>query len=133
MVDIHSMAASSHPSHQEHRSEGDATSCSQAGQTRRTGGRTTAMMVVATSPATPCQHTATTTVTLLTVVATKATLVAAHQLLNNPPPPRALPSAAEKWHHDIDQLVIAVINMPPHGGWQANCSGRRPKRSVAHS
>jgi hypothetical protein len=34
------------------------------------------------------------------------------QLLNNLPLSGALPSAAEQWSHDVDQLIIAAINMP---------------------
>jgi hypothetical protein len=52
------------------------------------------------------------------VAATKATLLAAHQLLNNPPLSHTSPSAAEQWHHDIDQLIVTAINMPLHRGRQ---------------
>jgi hypothetical protein len=48
----------------------------------------------------------------LVAVALDAALLAARQLLNNPPPARALPSVAEQWRHDVDQLVIAAINTP---------------------
>jgi hypothetical protein len=41
-------------------------------------------------------------------------LLAAHKLLNNPPSSGASPSAAEQWRHDVDQLIIAAINMPHH-------------------
>jgi hypothetical protein len=44
-------------------------------------------------------------------------LLAAHQLLHNPPPSRASPSAAEQWRHDVDQLIVATINMPNHERW----------------
>jgi hypothetical protein len=37
-------------------------------------------------------------------------------LLNNPPPARASPSAAKQWHHDVDQIIIAAINMPHRDG-----------------
>jgi hypothetical protein len=39
-------------------------------------------------------------------------LLAVRQLLNNPPPSEALPSAAEQWRHDVNQPVVATINMP---------------------
>jgi hypothetical protein len=39
-----------------------------------------------------------------------AALLAVRQLVNNPPPVRVSPSAAEQWRHDVDQLVIAIIN-----------------------
>jgi hypothetical protein len=39
-------------------------------------------------------------------------LLAVRQLLNNLPPSGALPSAAEQWRHDVDQLVVTAINMP---------------------
>jgi hypothetical protein len=45
-----------------------------------------------------------------------ATLLAARQLLNNPPLVKALPSAAEQWCHDVDQLIIAAINTPHRDG-----------------
>jgi hypothetical protein len=51
--------------------------------------------------------------------------MAARQLLNNPPPPHTSPSVAEQWRHNIDQLIVAAINTPPH-------RGRQPP-SVAHS
>jgi hypothetical protein len=50
------------------------------------------------------------------IVGPDTTLLAAHQLLNNPPPVGASPSAAEQWRHDVDQLVIATINMPHREG-----------------
>jgi hypothetical protein len=46
------------------------------------------------------------------VVGPNAELLAARQLLNNPPPVGASPSAAEQWHQDVDQLIIATINTP---------------------
>jgi hypothetical protein len=50
------------------------------------------------------------------VVGPNTALLAARQLLNNPPPARASPSAAEQWHHDVDQLVITAINTPHRDG-----------------
>jgi hypothetical protein len=115
MVDICSMAASSHPSHQERETKGEATSCSSAGRSRRVGGRITAVVGVA-APQHQCS--ASTVLTLPLAVATEGTLVAAHQLLNSPPPPHTSLSVVEQWHHDIDQLIIATINMPPQRGRQ---------------
>jgi hypothetical protein len=45
----------------------------------------------------------------------EATMHAERQLLNNPPPSGALPSTVEQWRHDVDQLIIMSINMPPLG------------------
>jgi hypothetical protein len=45
-----------------------------------------------------------------------AALLAARQLLNNPPSIEASPSAAEQWHHDVNQLIIAAINTPHREG-----------------
>jgi hypothetical protein len=84
MVDIRSMAVSSHPSHQEQETEGEATSLSAVGRSRRAGGHTTAAVGIA---APRHQHLTSTVVTPPPAVAAEATLVATHQLLNNPPPP----------------------------------------------
>jgi hypothetical protein len=43
-------------------------------------------------------------------------LLAARQLLNNLPPAGPLPSAAEQWRHDVEQLVIAAIDTPHRDG-----------------
>jgi hypothetical protein len=43
-------------------------------------------------------------------------LVVAHQLLNNPPPLHTSPSMVEQWKNEINQLIIAAINMPPQRG-----------------
>jgi hypothetical protein len=45
---------------------------------------------------------------------TDAMLQMARQLLNNPPSSEASPSVVEQWRHDVDQLVVAAINTPPH-------------------
>jgi hypothetical protein len=63
----------------------------------------------------------------------EATLEAVCQLLYNPPGPHASPSAVEQWCHDVDQLIIATINTPPHGGVQVDHLGRAPEPSAAHS
>jgi hypothetical protein len=44
------------------------------------------------------------------VVGPDAALLVVCQLLNNPPPTGASPLAAERWRHDVDQLIIATIN-----------------------
>jgi hypothetical protein len=111
MVDIHSMVASSHPSHHEWGAEGEATSCSRVGQSRRAGNRTVATAAMVTPQ---CQYTASTVATPPSVAATEVTLVGARQLLNNPPLPHTSPYAVEQWRHDIDQLIITAINMPFH-------------------
>jgi hypothetical protein len=54
----------------------------------------------------------------------EATLEAARQLLHNPLGSHASPSVAKQWHHDVNQLIIAAINMPHRGGRQANHPGR---------
>jgi hypothetical protein len=46
MVDVHSIAASSHPSHREQEAERAVTSCSQSGRSRHTGGRSSATTAV---------------------------------------------------------------------------------------
>jgi hypothetical protein len=50
------------------------------------------------------------------VAGIEATLVTDHWLLNNTPSVHASPSAAEQWHHDVNQLIIAAINTPYHEG-----------------
>jgi hypothetical protein len=59
------------------------------------------------------------------VAGADATLLAVRQLLNNPPPSGASPSAAEEWHRNVDQLVVAAINTPLHE--------RRCQPSARHS
>jgi hypothetical protein len=115
MVDIYSLATSSHPCLEEQETEGEATSCSRVGRSQRMGGRTAA----ATGVAAPQRHcSASTVATPPAVAAAEATLVVAHQLLNIPPPPHTSPSVVEQWHHDIDQLIVAASNTLPHRGWQ---------------
>jgi hypothetical protein len=100
-----SVAASSHPSHREKESEQKTTFRSRAGQSRRPRGRTDTTIVVLES-----QPTAGT-------VGPDTVLLMARQLLNNTPPPGVSPLAAEHWRHDVNQLVIAAINMPHREGW----------------
>jgi hypothetical protein len=59
-------------------------------------------------------------------VGLEGTLEAVWVLLHNTPGPGASPLVAEQWHHDVDQLVVAVINTPLHGGWRANHSHGTP-------
>jgi hypothetical protein len=114
MVDLHSVAASSHPSRRERESEWETTSRSRAGRSERPRGCTdTTTVVLEGQP----QPTAGTTASPPVAVGLDAMLLAVHQLLNNPPPTRASPSVAEQWRHDVDQLVIAAINTPHHERW----------------
>jgi hypothetical protein len=57
-----------------------------------------------------------TTASLPAAVGPDAMLLAVCELLNNPPSAGASPSAAEQWRHDVDQLVIAAINLPHREG-----------------
>jgi hypothetical protein len=111
MVDLHSVAASSHPSRRERESEQETTFQSRAGWSRWSTGRTDATTVVLESQP---QRTAGTTASPPAAVALDVALLAARQLLNNPPPTGASPSAAELWRHDVDQLIVAAINTPHH-------------------
>jgi hypothetical protein len=99
MVDIHSVAASSHPSRRERESERETTSRSRAGRSRREGGRTDATTVVLESQP---QRTAGMTASPPAATGIDVTLLAARQLLNNPPSSEASLSAAEQWRHDVD-------------------------------
>jgi hypothetical protein len=117
------MVASSHPSHREREAEREATSRSKAGRSRHASGRTSTTVVMA---AAWHQRSAGMVLTLPPAVGVRVTLVVARQLLNNPPSPNASPSAAEQWRHEVDQLVVATINMAHHGGG-------RQQPSAAHS
>jgi hypothetical protein len=110
---IHSMAASSHPSHREHGTEREVTSRSRAGRSQCAGGCSSAMTVTI---ATQCQHSVETVRTPPPTVNVRATLAMARWLLNNPPLAHASPSAVEQWHHDVDQLIITTINTLYHEG-----------------
>jgi hypothetical protein len=115
MVDIHSVAASSHPSRHGRETEGEATSRSRAGRPRRAGGRLVATTVVVESQP---QRTAVTAAAPPAVVGVDATLLAVSRLLNNPPLSRASPSAAEQWRNDVNHLVVAAINTSPQERWR---------------
>jgi hypothetical protein len=106
MVDVHSVAASSHPSCHERESERETTSRSRTGQSRQTGGCTDTTTVMLESQP---QRTARMIASLLAAAGLDAALLAARQLLNNPPPSGASPSVAEQWHHDVDQLIVTTI------------------------
>jgi hypothetical protein len=82
MVDIHSMAASSHPSHHEREVERGATSRPRVGRPRHTGGRSGATTVIVESLP---QRTAGAMPAPSVVAGANATLLTARQLLNNPP------------------------------------------------
>jgi prephenate dehydrogenase len=93
MVDIHSIVASSHPSHRVQETEREITSRSQAGRSRCVGGHS-----MATTAATATQHqrSAGMVRTPPPAVGVKATLVTARQLLNNAPLVHTSPSAVEQ-------------------------------------
>jgi hypothetical protein len=122
MVGIHSMTACSHPSRHEREVERGATSRPRAGRPRHAGGRSGATTVIVESQP---QRIAGTVPAPSMVAGADAVLLAARQLLNNPPPTGASPSAAEEWRHNVDQLVVAAINMSLHE--------RRCQPSVQHS
>jgi hypothetical protein len=82
MVDIHSMAASSRPSHHEREVERGATSRPRAGRPRRAGGRSGATTVMVEGQP---QRTAGAVPAPSVVAGVDATLLVACQLLNNPP------------------------------------------------
>jgi hypothetical protein len=82
MVNIHSMAASSHPSGHEREVERGATSRPRVGRPRRAGGRSGATMVMVESQP---QRTTGAVPAPSVVAGVDATLLAACQLLNNPP------------------------------------------------
>jgi hypothetical protein len=127
MVDIHSIAASSHPSHREQETEREVTFSSRAGRSRRASAMT---VVIATQQ----QHTAGTVQTPPSAVGVEATLVAARRLLNNSPSMHASPSSTEQWHHDADQLIVAAINTLHHeGGWQELMVAHSRSPSVARA
>jgi hypothetical protein len=107
------VVASSHPSHCERESEQETTSRSRAGRSRRLRGCTDTTTVIMES-----QPTARTTASPPAAVGPDATLLAVCQLLNNAPSARASPSVAEQWRDDVDQLIIAAINMPH---WEGRC------------
>jgi hypothetical protein len=130
MVDIHSVVASSHPSHREREPEREATSRSRAGRSRWAGGHTDATTVVLESQP---QRTMGTTTSAPTAAGIDAALLAAHQLLNKPPPSRASPLAAEQWRHDIDQLIIVAINTRHQEGRRQPPTQQSRVRSAVHA
>jgi hypothetical protein len=113
MMDIHSVAAYSHPSHPERESEQETTSRSRASRSQRPRGRTDSTTVLLESQPQP---TVGTIASPPTAVGPDTVLLAARQLLNNLPPAGPLPSAAEQWRHDVEQLVIAAIDTPHRDG-----------------
>jgi hypothetical protein len=132
MVDIQSIAGSSHPTHHKQGTKQEAASHSRVGQSYRMNTRGTTTSLVATIAAAHRQHSAATVAVPTPGAGPKATLEVAFQLLHNPLGPHALPSAAEQWRHDVDQLIIDAINTP-HRGLQANRLGGAPVPSAAHS
>jgi hypothetical protein len=114
-------------------SEQEATSHSRVGQSHRMNAHDATMAVVATTDAAHRQHSAATVAITPPGAGPEGMLKAACTLLRNPLGPGASPSTAEQWHHDVDQLIIAVINTPLHGGRWANHSCGMPKPYVVHS
>jgi hypothetical protein len=56
-------------------------------------------------------------------------LAAGRALLHNPLGPDASPEAAEQWRDDVDHLIIAAINTPPHRSWWDHHSSGSPELS----
>jgi hypothetical protein len=102
MVDIRSIAGSSHPSHHEQGTGQEATSRSRVGRSHwmNAYGATTA--VWATAATAHWQLSAAAAVMMPLGAGPEATLVEAHQLLHNPPRACASPSVIEQWRHDVD-------------------------------
>jgi hypothetical protein len=78
IMDIRSIAGSSHPSHHEQGSEQEATSHSRVGQSRRTNTHDTIIAVVATAATAHRQHSAATAVVTPPGAHPEATLEAMH-------------------------------------------------------
>jgi hypothetical protein len=131
MVDIRSMAASSHPSHRQQDTKGEATRCSEVGRSHHMSGCAIARIAAATSPVAPAlgHHGCDTAAGCSCRGYTGRCMPTSQQ----PPGPHASPSAAEQWRYDVDQLIVTAINTPPHGGRRANHSGGRHEPSAAHS
>jgi hypothetical protein len=106
MVDIQSIAGSSRPSHHEQGTEQVATSYSRVRRSHQMNTRGT------TTAAAHRQHSAATMVVPPPGAGPEATPEVVCQLLHNPPGPHTSPPTAEQWSRDIDQLIIAAINMP---------------------
>jgi hypothetical protein len=95
MVDIHSITASSQPSHREQEAEGEATSRPRVGQSHHADSHNATPTTAAIKAAPQHQRLATIVVTPPPTAGPEATLVVVHALLNNPPSPDASPEAAE--------------------------------------
>jgi hypothetical protein len=132
MVDIRSIAGSSHPSRHGQWSKQEATSCSRVGRSRRTNARDATTTVVAIAATAHRQHSAATTAMTPPGASPEATVQATRQLLHNPLAPHASPSAAEQWRHDVDQLVVAALNTSSRGGRRANHAGGAPVLLAVH-
>jgi hypothetical protein len=92
---------------------------------------TTVMM--ATTVVIQRQHSATMATVTPPGAGPEAMLEAACALLHNPPSPHASPSTAEQCYHDIDQLIIAAINMLLHRERWVNHSSGALVPSAVHS
>jgi hypothetical protein len=133
MVDIRSIIVSSHPSSRGQENEQEATSYSRAVRSHQTNARNTATTMVATAADAHRQYSAAMAVITPPTAGPKGMLEVECVLLHNPPSQNASPSTVEQWRHDVDQLIIAAINMPLHGGRQANHSRGTLEPSPAHS
>jgi hypothetical protein len=133
MMDIRSIAGSSRPSHHGQGSERQATSHSRVRRSCQTNARDGTTAVVATAVAAHRQHSAAMAVMETLGAEPEATLEVARQLLHDPPGLHASLSVAEQWRHNVDQLIIIAINMPPHAGRQANHPDGAPVLSITHS
>jgi hypothetical protein len=60
-------------------------------------------------------------------------LAATCTLLHNPPGPDASPEVAEQWRNDIDQLIVAMINMSSYRRLPSHHSDGTPAPSLALS
>jgi hypothetical protein len=114
MMDIQSIVGSPLPTL--HETEQEATFHSRAGRSHRTNTHGASTAAGATIAAAHRQHSVATVAMPPPGASLEATLESACQVLHNPLGPLASPSAAEQWHHDVDQLTVAAINTPPHGG-----------------
>jgi hypothetical protein len=113
MVDLHSVAASSHPSHRERESERETTSQSRAGRSRRPRGRTDTTTVVLESQSQP---TAGMISSPFSSSGPRCRVASSAPATRQSTSDRSVVSAAEQWHQDVDQLVTVAINTPHRDG-----------------
>jgi hypothetical protein len=131
MVNIQSMAASTHPSRHGQEAEGETNSCSRAGWSRRASCHVITVDAAAVVAPTQCQRSVATAATPPLEASPEGTLAAACVLLHNPPGLDASSEAAEQWHNDIDQLIVTVINTPSYKRLSPHHSDGTPATSPA--